>query len=492
MLTRTTRTFHTIIAQITPRGIGAVSIIRISGDKSKELFSLLTKKNSRQIKSKQIVSIYDFNCLTEQKKIDQALVLFFKSPQSFTGEDLLEIQMHGNPLIIKRTLDLCLSIEDVRIAEPGEFTQRAFFNNKLELTQAEAINDLIHARSEKLITLANKQLSGGFSSKIEEIIKTLEKNLIFLRGLLDFPVETEFFNQELDLSEIKESLRIILDKLKKLEKNYAKVEILRKGIITLIVGTPNVGKSSLLNLLLKQERAIVSKIAGTTRDFIQEEFLLRDLPIILIDTAGLLPENKLEESFVNPDNNLELEKLSIQKTWSKVKKAELILFVFDLAKNLDSEQEKLILNIRSKNPEAKFILVGNKLDLIKEQNLESNSRISRLNLTRVNLSVKENLQTEKLKDKIEELFGFADSKQEENLEFAINQRHYSCLRKAILSLEKTIRPESEDLLLEIFSFELESCISELKRISNKDFDTFDNSENEEIIGGIFQNFCIGK
>jgi tRNA modification GTPase len=443
----------TIVATATPKGRGAIGIVRLSGSQAFFIAAQVVQKQNLK-EPRQLLNIYN----QKKQKFDQALVLAFKEPFSFTGENLVEFHCHGSPLILQKVIDTCI-FYGACLAAPGEFSQRAFLNGKLDLTQAEAIMDLIEAKSERLLEAATSQLGGNLKGTVNLIQAKLTQALGLIHGPLDFPIESE--EAEIDVMQITNLALEGKEKLKKLLQNAQAANIFRQGLKTVILGEPNVGKSSLLNLLLQQERAIVSDEPGTTRDFLSEEILIRDIPILLIDTAGLRdkPGSKIEQS-------------GIEKSLKLAEEAELILFVFD-AKNGLQDTEKLILqNIQNKNASAKLILLANKADLGRCKELPSEAIL---------FSVQTAQGLNQLEDEIESSLNISDI--EADFEFALNMRQASLLKAALDSLE-TI---SIELPVELISVVLQETLNNLEQILGQN-----KFASDRALEAVFSNFCIGK
>jgi tRNA modification GTPase len=442
----------TIIALATPKGRSAIAVIRISGENAFEIVKKIShKENFRK-------NIFLSWLVDENKnKFEQALITLFEAPHSYTGENIAEISCHGNPLIVEKTIGLCLHYGAV-LASPGEFTQRAYLNGKLSLSQSEAVKDLINARSERLLKAASRELTGELQSKINEI-----KNIIFyclgvIHGHLDFPLETH--DTPIDEDDLFNSLNILKSKVETFHTMSRRMNILREGIKTVILGRPNVGKSSLLNFLCQTERAIVSDIPGTTRDFIQENILMGDIPLTLIDTAGLRSEST--------DH---IENLGIEKTKELAQKAELIIFVFDSSVGWTEDDESLWKLILDSNPEASKIILANKNDISTNNVLEE--------IEVIKFSTKSGEGKKELEISIIQKL----SMQETDEETSINQRQAACFQKALEEL-KSIEGVSD---LEIISIVLNKVLSWMNEVDGNG-----QNINQEVINSIFSEFCIGK
>ncbi len=460
----------TIIAQATAKMASAIAIIRMSGLNAFEIAEkICPKTNWLKITNNRVLSyLYD----QDGKSFEQALILIFKAPNSFTGEDIIEFHCHGNNLICDKLIKTAL-FYGANLALPGEFTQRAFMNGKLDLIQAEAIMDLIQARSEKLLKAASSQLNGDLSFKINSLIEKLFKIMGLIHGPLDFPLETEFL--EIDLRELENLLKQIKAEIQVLIRKAEQINIYRQGLKTLILGRPNVGKSSLLNALLQEDRAIVSSIAGTTRDFITESLSIADIPLNLIDTAGLR-----DEEFIKDD----LEKIGIIKAKNLMKEAELIFFVFDGFDGWTAEDEKLFEQIKvEKLTETPIILLANKVDLLNTvqlKDLESKLKTIK-NLIYISAQTAKGLSD--LEKTIINLFKLSENSLEGDFEIAINQRQNLCLQKA----DNILKTINLNLSVEIISTLIQEAIECLQEINGSQTYSSDTA-----MRSIFANFCIGK
>lgn len=456
----------TIVAEATPKGRAGISVVRISGDKAFVIAKeIIVSQFAIQDQKRFLSEIKD----QQQKVFDEALVLVFKAPNSFTGEDSVEFHCHGNPLIVQKLIDT-LIFYGASLPLPGEFSQRAFLNGKMDLSQAESIMDLIHSKSEQLLYASTNQLKGGLKDKVDEIKKELFTALGLIQGPLDFPVETEF--AEVDNEEIKKFLAGAEKKIKRLLQNAFASQILRQGLKTVILGRPNVGKSSLLNFLLASERAIVSAEPGTTRDFISEEISIKDIPITLIDTAGLRneAENKIEQ-------------IGIEKSLKLAKEAELIIFVFDLLEGFTKEDEALYKQIQEFNKKVTIIILGNKQDLVREISTIKKQKEIVFEKTQndfIVFSIQKNLGLTELEDRIE---SFTKNDKDFELELSLNQRQSACLKAAERPLQEAIQLFDPELI----SIKIEEVIAQLNSLSGDGL-----YQTDSMIASVFGNFCIGK
>ena len=322
---------ETIAAISTPPGVGGIGIIRISGDNALNVAKRIFKaKNKGEIKPFTIRFGYVID--ENQNALDQVLVSYFKSPKSYTGEDVIEINCHGGNVSTREILELVLK-NGARLAEPGEFTKRAFLNGKLDLTQAEAVIELINSKSDKESKASYKQLEGLLGAKIKEIKQDIIDLLVDIEANIDYP---EYDIEEVRRERIYNVLSANVAKLETLEKSFESGKILRDGVSTVIIGKPNVGKSSLLNRLVKEDRAIVTEIAGTTRDTIEEYITIRGIPLKLVDTAGIHETDDIVES------------IGVNKSKKAIDESELVLLMLDATRELSKEDEELLVATKNK------------------------------------------------------------------------------------------------------------------------------------------------
>ncbi len=456
----------TIAAIGTPIGKGAIGIVRISGKKAlkilKELFR--TKKGERKETFEERKMYYGLVVNEFEEPIDEVLAVYMKGPRSFTGEDVVEIHSHGGIVVVRKILREVLK-KGARLAEPGEFTMRAFINGKIDLTQAEAINQLIEAKSEVEAKVALKQLEGNLSKKIEELRDNLLELKAYIEAAVDFPEEEI---EILEKGQVKGKILEALDKLKKLIESYEEGKLIREGIKVAIVGRPNVGKSSLLNALLKEERAIVTEIPGTTRDIIEESITLKGIPLRLIDTAGI--RETLEK----------VERIGIKRSLEKLREADVILFVVDGSKGLTEEDLKILNHLKGKE---NVIAVVNKRDLglkVKCSDLKGFKKC-------VEVSAKEEKGIEELTEKILELVMIEPEAvlgKEEPL--ITSERQKRLLEEAKGALERVLKSLDEGFESpEFLSIDLNEALEKLGMIVGK-------ITTEDMFDIIFSRFCIGK
>ena len=438
--------FDTIAAIATPIGTGGVGVIRISGDKSFDIIDKIYSKHNLEADKISHGWIVDGD-----KKIDEVLVLPFKNPKSYTGEDVIEIHCHGGINVVRNILDVVLK-NGARMAERGEFTKRAFLNRKMDLSQAEAVADLIHAKTRDFAKQSAKNLSGVLSVKIKEIRKDIFDVLSKIIAGIDFPEDVAEPEYDYIISEFEKTL----EKINKILSSADSSNIMRQGIKIAIVGKPNVGKSSLFNTLLNVERAIVTDIAGTTRDILKET-LDWDVAITLIDTAGIRDNDKVGK----------VEEIGIEYSKQSADEADLVLFLYDASKGMNKDDETILEMIKGKN----HIVIANKCDLLQERGS---------GIFYLSTKTKEGLQ--ELKNKIKEAsYNFSL----EDTEFVTNNRQQDCLKKCRESLIRALDAAKDHQLQDLISIDLKSALLFLDEITGEVI-------TDDILNNIFDHFCIGK
>ncbi len=455
----------TITAISTPPGEGGIGIIRVSGKKSLEIVGEIFKSPGNipvEITPRKVHYGYIVDPETSDR-IDEVIVTFMKAPRSYTTQDVIEINCHGGPVVLKKVLDLVISC-GARIAEPGEFTKRAFLGGRIDLAQAEAVMDMIRARTDESRRVAFSQLKGELSHLINQLREDLIEFLIQLEARIDFceddiaPLDPGFKLEQVD--KIQEEIKRILE-------NFEKGKIYREGIRASIIGPPNVGKSTLMNTLLGEERAIVTHIPGTTRDRIEETINLKGVPLILIDTAGLRKSDDLVES------------IGMEKTRESMKEADLILFMLDAS---EDNEENLMEILNFPDPE-KSLLIMNKVDLGKNyprKLIEGYFPADRI----AEVSLKDRKNLEMLEEKIVNMVfsGKAGSAADVILS---NARHRDALKRTARHLDNARNSIMENMPDDFITIDLKSALDSLGEIVGK-------VTVDDLLERIFSSFCIGK
>ncbi len=453
----------TIVAISTAPGNAGIGIIRLSGEKCFEILEkIFIPKNKSAIKG---YSMKYGNIVESKTKnvIDEVLVSYFVKPNSYTRENMCEINSHGGMVVENKILEECIKNGAI-LAEPGEFTKRAFLNGRIDLSQAEAIIDVINAKTEKEMKVAQRQLKGKLSSKIEDIRRAILDVMADIEASIDYP---EYDIEETTNKKIEILLESVSDKLKKLEDTFENGKIIKEGIKTAIVGKPNVGKSSLLNLILGEERAIVSNIEGTTRDTIEEYVNIKGIPLKIIDTAGIR------------NTNDEIEKIGVKKSVNTIFDAELVIAVFDDSRAFDEEDEKIVDLIKDK----KAIILINKTDLSVGL-IKSNEKIASLHKPTISCSVVEEKGIEELYNAILELFKINDLDVEET-DIVTSNRQKGYIIKALEATEKAHEALDAKMPIDIVAITLTEILEQVSYITGENV-------SEDVINEIFKKFCLGK
>ena len=446
----------TIAAISTALGVGAISIIRVSGTNAINIVNKIFNKDLTKAKSHTIHYGYIKN---NEEIIDEVLVSVMLSPKTFTTEDIVEINCHGGISTTNKILELLLS-NGARLAEPGEFTKRAFLNGRIDLTQAEGIMNLIDSKTEASRNMSIKQLTGSVSNLISKLRSDLIKIISNIEVNIDYP---EYEDIEVITSDkILPDINKIKEKLKKILKNAENGKLLNVGINIGIIGKPNVGKSSLLNALLEEEKAIVTEIEGTTRDTVEGKFVLNGIVCNIVDTAGIRNTNDLVEA------------IGVSKSLEIIDKSDLIIFVLNNNEILSDEEKDLLKQIKSKN--KKYIIVINKTDLsnkleIKEDNI-------------IKISIKENIGLEDLKNKIIELFNLEEINTSD-MTYLSNARSISLLKKSLNTIDEIINSINNNSPIDIIELDLKNVWQTLGEIIGETY-------TDELIDEIFARFCLGK
>ena len=454
----------TIVAISTASGNGGIGIIRLSG---RQTFDIIDKIFIPKNKSKDIKGYtMKYGNIVNPKNneiIDEVLVAYFVAPKSYTTENMCEINSHGGTVVEKRILELCLE-NGAELAEPGEFTKRAFLNGRIDLSQAEGIIDLINSKTEMEAKESINQLEGNLSKKIKKIEQKMLDIMVNIEVTIDYP---EYDVEEVTNSEALKKLNEIHNLLNELENSFNKGKIIKDGIKTVIIGKPNAGKSSLLNSLLKEDRAIVSDIAGTTRDTIEEYLNIDGVPLKLIDTAGIR------------DTENTIEKIGVEKSKKLVNDADLIIAIFDISGFLDEDDRKIIELIRDK----KAIILLNKVDVLKDNN-QMEKEINKLNKPVIKISAKEEMGLENLYDEIKKMFELNEISSNNEI-LITNERHKNQIIKAKQNILDAIETVRNNMPVDIISIYINQAMEDLGEITGVNV-------SENIINEIFAKFCLGK
>ncbi len=453
---------ETIIALATPNGLGAISVIRISGNNSIEITEKLFKSNKNKLLSNQKShTVHLGHIMKGNHELDEVLITLFKGPYSYTGENTIEISCHGSTYIQKEIINLFID-NGIRIANPGEFTLRAFLNGKMDLNQAEAVADLIASENEGSHKLAMQQMKSGFSNDLKKLRAELLHFSSMIELELDFSQEDVEFAERNDFknltNKIKSELKILID-------SFQSGNVLKNGISVAIAGKPNAGKSSLLNTLLNEDKAIVSDIPGTTRDSIEDSLIINGINFRFIDTAGLRETNDVIES------------KGIEKTKEKIKKAKILLYLFDINDTNINEIKNSLDSFR--RDDLSIILVRNKIDLkINNKNLLND--LKKLELIEISATEKKSVLKlkERLIDEVNLLNPYTDV-------IISNSRHYEALKKALKAIEEVNKGLKENISGDLLSVDIRRSIEFLAEITGE-------ITNDDVLGNIFVNFCIGK
>lgn len=453
----------TIAAISTAPGNAGIGIIRLSGD---DCFKILQKifkpKNKGEIKG---YTIKYGNIVKRENDeiIDEVLVSYFVAPKSYTKENMCEINSHGGIVVENQILEECLKNGAV-LAEPGEFTKRAFMNGRIDLSQAEAVIDIINSKTEKEMMVAQRHLEGSLSKKIKDIQGEILNLMADIEASIDYP---EYDIEETTNKKINDTLNSVEEKLLKLKNSFENGKILKEGIKTAIIGKPNVGKSSLLNLILGENRAIVSDIEGTTRDTIEEYINIKGIPLKIVDTAGIRKTND------------EVEKIGVERSINNINNAELIIALFDDSRTFDDQDQKILDLIEGK----KTIILINKIDLGKNL-IKENEKLKKFKNNIIEFSTINETGLDKLYNKIEELFKLNELDCE-NTEIITNNRHKQQILYALEDVAKGRESLETHMPVDITAICLKDILERLAEITGENV-------SEDIINEIFKKFCLGK
>ncbi len=452
-----------ICAIASPHGSGAIAVIRVSGENSIEKVSKIFRpknKNVNIVKSEPY-RIYFGEIVYKRKVIDEVLVSIFKAPHSYTGEDSVEISCHGSEYIQQKIIEVLLN-EGIQLAQPGEFTKRAFLNGKLDLSQAEGVADIIASETEAEHRLAIQQLKGGFSKELAKLRERMVHFVSFVELELDFSEEDVEFADRTELKQLIESVHQLLSQL---IDSFRLGNVIKKGVPIAIVGRPNSGKSTLLNAILNENRAIVSEIPGTTRDTIEETVNIGGVHFRFIDTAGLR------------ETTDEIEKIGVERAKEKIDSSSIYIYLFDI-NSLNINEVKS--DLKQLNNNVERIVVANKTDLASKTKLKE---LKKLSIADIYISAKEKEGVGKLKNAL--LKKVNKNIVNPNGVVVTNARHYEALKKAKEAVERSLDGLNNDLPTDLLTIDIRQAIHYIGEITGE-------ITNDEILGNIFKNFCIGK
>lgn len=454
----------TIAAISTSTGNSGIGIIRVSGDEAIEIVDKIFKSNKE---GKRLINVKSHtvnygNIVDGDKVLDQVLVLVMKNPHSYTGEDTVEIDCHGGMLILKKVLDLVIK-NGAKSAAPGEFTKRAFLNGRLDLSQAEAVMDLINSQNDFALNSSIEQLKGGVSEKIKEIRSDVIYHIAFIESALDDPEHISLDGYD---NEISEMINKNISKIKKMIDTFDNGRIMKEGIKTVILGKPNAGKSSLLNRMLGEERAIVTDIEGTTRDTLEENINLNGLSLKIIDTAGIR----------NTDDKV--EQIGVNKAKEIAEGADLIIYVVDGSKDIDENDKEILEIIKNK----KVIVLLNKTDIDRVVDIEQLNEIPKEGI--IEFSAKAGLGMDELEEKIKDMFYSGEITFNDQV-YITNARHKEALENSYNSLLKVKESVDAGMPEDFYSIDLMDAYEQLGLIIGE-------SVEDDLVNEIFSKFCMGK
>lgn len=454
--------FDTIAAISTPRGEGGIGIVRISGNNALEILGKIFRpKSKKAVRDLRNFSINYGHLYDGENLVDEVLVSIMKAPNTYTKEDIVEINCHGGFVITEKVLETVLK-NGARISESGEFTRRAFLNGRLDLTQAEAVMDIIHGKTEKSVSLSLDQLRGDLKEQIGHLKKLVLDVAAHINVVLDYPEEG--IDDPLP-ENLVGNLREVMDTTDILIRSYDKGKMIKEGIKTAIVGKPNVGKSSILNSVLKEERAIVTHVAGTTRDVIEEVVNLKGIPLVLVDTAGIRKTDDL------------VENIGVEKSKQLIESADLILFVVDGSRALDEEDMRIHEAIKAE----KVIGILNKIDIREDIDLSPLTKINKwLEISAIKNQGIDEMEEEIYNHIIEE--NVEDSSQKITI---TNIRHKSALEKTKQSIENIFETIENGLPMDLMAVDIKGALDSLSEVTGE-------ISSEDLLDHIFSNFCVGK
>lgn len=455
---------NTIAAISTSMSNSGIGIVRISGDEAINIADKIFQSinNSKKLKNVKSHTVHYGNIIDNDKIVDEVLVIVMKAPNTYTKEDVVEIDCHGGIVVVNKILELVIK-NGARIAEPGEFTKRAFLNGRIDLSQAEAVIDVINAKNDIALKQSVNQLKGSISNKIKEIREKIIYHIAFIESALDDP---EHISIDGYSDKLYEDVNNLLKDVDKLLKSADNGRLIAEGIRTVIVGKPNVGKSSLLNVLLGEERAIVTDIAGTTRDTLEESIRMQGITLNIVDTAGIR------------DTEDVVEKIGVSKAKDSVIDADLILFVIDSSRKLDEDDEEIIDLIKDK----KAVVILNKSDLdmkVKEDDVKL-----RTGLEPILISATEENGIDVLENRIKEMFYAGDIDTSEDI-YITNARHKLAIKNSFDSLEMVINSIENGMPEDFYSIDLMNAYEQLGLVIGE-------SVEDDLVNEIFSKFCMGK
>ena len=446
----------TIAAIATPLGVGAISIIRVSGPESIKIVNKIFKGDD--LEKAPTHTIHYGHIIEMTNIIDEVLVSVFKAPKTFTTEDTVEINTHGSIATTNKILELLLS-NGCRLAEPGEFTKRAYMNGRIDLLEAEGVMDIINAKSEKARKLAINQLDGNLSSLIKKLRQDILEVLANIEVNIDYPEYEDIL--EMTINDLKPKVDNIENKLNELLKNSENGKIIKEGIKVAILGKPNVGKSSLLNALINEDKAIVTDIQGTTRDYVEGSIYLDGILLHFIDTAGIRETSDV------------VEKIGVDKSLKMIEEADLILFLLNNNEKITSDEKKLLSKIDNK----KHIIIVNKNDLDKNIDIDNS-------LNPIYISTKNKEDINKILDKIRELFNLEEL-ETSDLTYISNARSIAILKEALTRLNDVKKGIENEVPIDMVEIDIKEIWNSLGKIIGETYE-------DELINQLFSQFCLGK
>lgn len=456
--------FETICALATPSGESAIAVIRLSGNRAFEIASkvFVSKMKGKTIENSPTHSAIFGQIISNGKLIDECVCTIFRSPHSYTGEDSVEFSIHGSSFIAQKVI-VALLENGASLANRGEFTKRAFLNGKLDLAQAEAVCDLIQSHNEASHTLALKQLRGGYG----DILQLLRQKLIDISSLLE--LELDFSDQDVEFADRTALINMLNDiktRANELVNSFQMGSCFKNGIPVTIVGKPNSGKSTLLNVFLKEERAIVSDEEGTTRDTIEEKLNLRGLEFRFIDTAGIR------------ESSNKIEKAGIERTFTAIEKSKIILFIVDVNKTTPKEAKQEIEDLKQRIDftDKHLIIIANKIDIQKHKE----KGWKEMNAIEISAKTKQNIG-----EIVEKMFELFDINELNDKIFVSNWRHFEALKLLLEGINSTEQGIKNNLPSDLIASDIRTCLHHLGEITGE-------VSTEEILGNIFSKFCIGK